>query len=134
MTPAKLLKDALNNKEVQAYLIKYNRRMERRDKYIHKMRELIAPMSNAEFLKFIDRICKWETVFEERYYKRGIETTSNVFDILFEAVSQKEYSRPCNEMFLSEKYIYKGLTFKMYQGQGVFFRITMGKRLLFQSS
>lgn len=134
MTPAELLKEALKDTDVQAYLKKYNRKMERNDRYVQKMKDLIAPMSNAEFFKFVDRICKWETVFEERYYKRCIETTSNIFNVLFDAISQKEYSRPCKEDFLSRKYIYKGLTFKMYQGQGVFFRISMGKRQIFQST
>lgn len=130
-----LLKDALKDPKVIKYLKNHSNHIDRKGRYVQKMRSIIEPMSNAEFLKFVDRICKREEVFEERCYKKGIITTSNIFDILFDAVSQKEYSRPCNnEMFLAEKYIYKGLTFKLYVGQGCFYRITMGKRLIFNSN
>jgi len=105
------------------------------NRYVNLIKERIVPLSNAEFTALTVRLCEWETEYEEMYYARHIQTTSNLFNAFFEAISQLGGARPCkNEMFLYEKYIYKGLTFKLYVGQGSFHRITMGKRLIFQSN
>jgi len=110
------------------------REQEWEDRYVALIKERIVPLSNAEFTALVVRLCQWEEKYEEMYYARHIQTTSNLFNAFFEAVSQLGGARPCNnEMFLHEKYIYKGLTFKLYIGQGSFHRITMGKRLIFQS-
>lgn len=107
---------------------------DRQDRYVAIIKDRITPLSNAEFTALVVRLCEWEEVYQERYYKRRIEATSNLFNAFFETISQLGGARPCNnEMFLHEKYIYKGLTFKLYIGQGSFHRISMGKRLIFQS-
>lgn len=121
-------------KSVASFAGLWFRQSQRTEKRVQVMRNKISLMSDSEFLSFVVNLCEWEKRFEERYYKKRILTTSNMFNLLFDAVSEKGNSRPCNEDFLTQKYIYKGLTFKLYCGQGCFFRITMRKRLIFQST
>lgn len=110
------------------------REYDREDKYISKIKKMVEPLTNAEFTALVVRLCEWETKYEEMYYARHIESTSNLFRVFFDAITQLGGQRPSNnEMFLQSKTIYKGLTFKLYVGQGSFHRITMGKRLIFQS-
>ena len=110
------------------------RKYEGEEKYVSKIREIVTPMTNAEFTSLVVRLCEWEDKYEEMYYARHIQTSSNLFQIFFDTISNLGGQRPCNkEMFLHSKTIYKGLTFKLYIGQGSFHRISMGKRLIFQS-
>ncbi len=119
--------------ETEILIKKMATEQDNEDRHVNTCREYIKKMTNPEFISFVVIICEWETKYEERKYKKGILSTSNVFHILFKSISDNSNARPCNENFLHEKYIYKGLTFKKYVGQGVFYRITMRKRLIFQS-
>tara|TARA_R110000868_G_scaffold12456_8_gene59558 strand:+ start:173 stop:586 length:414 start_codon:yes stop_codon:yes gene_type:complete len=119
--------------ETDIFIQKWYVEQDNEDRHINTCREYIKKMTIPEFISLVVRICEWETKYEEREYKKGFITTSNVFQTLFKAVSDTSNARPCNEDFLYNKYIYKGLTFKKYVGQGIVYRITMRKRLIFQS-
>ena len=102
---------------------------------INRCYDKINVLSDFDFQKFIkDVFIPYETDFEERFYKKGILTNSNISSILLSIVSQHGEDLNLNEDFLSESYKFKGLIFKYYNGQGFFYRILDDEdNLLFQS-
>lgn len=124
-----------NDLEVSEWINRVINDRERDEKYARQILKMIEPMTNPEFTASIVKFCEWETRYEERLLQRRIVGSSNIFRCLFIAVSTMGGERPCNgEMFLAEKHIVKGITFRLYLGQGSFYRISMGRRLLFQST
>lgn len=139
MTSVERLKQLLEDPEYQKELEKFAKRlsneMDRNETACEKIEARISNLSHDEFLKLILRFTEWETKFEERLYKRHICGDSNLLRRLFDTIWAIGYKMsPNREMFLERKYIYKGLTFKLYVGQGSFVRIMKGKKLIFQST
>lgn len=114
-------------KDVSDFVDKWMREEENLSRHTETVMRKIAWMSNAEFLGFMTKLCDWES-------KRRAKGTSNLFRLIFQSISDKKYARPCNEPLLHRKYIYKGITFRLYVGLNFSYRITMGKRLIYQSN
>lgn len=106
-----------------------NHQFDRFEKYI-------ATIAEKNISEVLERLLKWEEDFEEDQYKRNFcQTTSNIFSCLFEYVRKKGIqSEEINEDFLSEQYTFMDYTFKLYQGQGCFWRIFKENRQIFQST
>lgn len=139
MNPSERLKQLLNDpeyrKDLELFAKKLSSDLERRERYCKKIENYIAPLSNIDFLNLIIKFSEWETKYEDRLYKNRICGESMLSNLLFDVIwTIGKESKIYNEYFLQKKYIYKGLTFKLYVGQGSFVRIMKGKKLIFQST
>lgn len=118
--------DELREKYAQEERIK-NEQKEKVAKYIDSLSE---ENIEKEFLRFLE----WEDKFEERYYKKFIHTSSSIFYNVIEALQTRGKAIKSNEDFLSGGFKWNGYTFKLFCGQGCFWRISKGKKVIFQNS
>lgn len=91
---------------------------------------------DIKFDQLVDRFLLWEKKYEEMYYKRNIETNSKIFSILMNIIQKDPDTIILDEQddFLSISFKYKQYTFKLYSGQGCFWRILRDNEQIFQSS
>lgn len=73
---------------------------------------------------YFDKFLEWEKKFEERKYREGILTSSNVFNAITDYVeSVCDRHLNLDEDFLADAFVWRGYTFKLYVGQGSFWKI-----------
>lgn len=93
----------------------------------------ITKLTDEEFDQLMGKFFIWEEKFERRYWKRYIEANSNLMDRLFDVFATLGEIFDSNEDFYSQGYIYRGYIFKLFCGQGCFYRIEKNKKIVHQS-
>ena len=93
-------------------------------------------LSKEKFEELFFKFLSWEHEYEEMYYARYIETHSTLFGLVVDIA--EEHGKPVlvslDENFLHKAFRWNGFIFKLYVGQGSFWRIQKGKKVIFQSS
>jgi hypothetical protein len=107
-------------------LVYKKRQEERISKFIEKL-------SQEEIESWINKFLKWEDKYEERYYDKGIQTHSKIFGHLIDVLESKgkQIRIYRDEMFCTNGFKWNKYKFKLYQGQGAFWRIWKGKKEIF---
>jgi hypothetical protein len=102
---------------------------------LNRVSLMIENLKDDELYVWMKKFFKWEEKYEELQYNMGIITSSNIFNSLFEFIYKKgtELKNDFSEDFLSGVYEWRGYVFKIYQGQGCFFRVIKDDKYLFQS-
>lgn len=72
---------------------------------------------------YLDKFFKWEKDFQEKQYQKGIDTNSRLFHILTLALIDLSKPLDVDEDFMREHFTYLNYTFKLYNGQGNFWKI-----------
>ena len=99
--------------------------------------KFIKGLSKGEVDKWFDKFLEWESKYENMMYNRGVLTYSNVFGAVidyFENNSRIIKVGEQDEMFLAKAFKWKKYTFKLYQGQGCFWRILRKGEQIFQTT
>jgi hypothetical protein len=106
----------------------YNHRQEDRiSKFIEKL-------SQEEIEQWMDKFLKWEDEYEEYCYtERHVLTNSEIFSHLIDVLESK--GKPIriyrDEDFCTGGFKWNKYRFKLYQGQGAFWRIWKGRKVIF---
>ena len=72
---------------------------------------------------YLDKFFEWEKNFQEKQYQRGVDTCSYLFFILTLALIPLKISHIIDEDFMEEHFTYLNYTFKLYNGQGSFWKV-----------
>jgi hypothetical protein len=102
-----------------------------------RISKMIKDLSDEELEKWMEKFLIWEEKWEDmQYHKRHVETDSLLFNSLYEFVRQNgiNINGRYDEDFLASADEWRGYTFKLYQGQGCFYRIERKGELIFQSN
>lgn len=102
-----------------------------------KISSLIINLDDTQLSNLFSKFILWETKYEERYYKRGILTHSNIFNRVYDTIEEigRDITDEINyRAFLSSAYEYRGYRFEMYCGQGSFIRIYFNDEIIFQTN
>lgn len=87
------------------------------------------------FDDWFPKFLKWEEKFEDyNYTVKNVQTESRIFNHLIDIFEPKAKILNLREDFLAKAFKYNGYTFKLYVGQGSFWRILKGKKVIFQST
>jgi len=101
---------------------------------IERISNFIKKLSQEEIELWMDKFLKWETKYEEfQYDNRQVQTHSNIFGALMDFVESEGKSIRIykDEMFCAAGYKWNKYRFKLYQGQGAFWRILVGRKQIF---
>lgn len=99
-----------------AYKLKIQKEHEIQDAQIQR----ILPYLTEEYL---DRFFVWEKMFQEKQYQKGIDTSSHLFFILTLALIPLKELLDIDEDFMGDHSRYLNYTFKLYNGQGSFWKV-----------
>jgi len=119
-------------KETKDFFWKWNYDSELGAERIYRM---INHLSDEDLEKWMDKFVEWEKKYEEMWYKRGVETSSLFFNSLYGFIRKNgvdvsdRYSD--DYLFLSASDEWRGYTFKLYQGQGCFYKIEKNNKQIF---
>lgn len=86
---------------------------------------------------WMDKFLKWEEKYEEYCYDvRHIQTTSQIFAGLTDYIEEKgkEIRNTKKEIFFAGGWKWKDYTFRIYCGQGCFWRIWRKRTVIFQTT
>jgi len=106
----------------------YNARQEER------ISRFIEKLSQEEIESWMDKFLKWENEYEEYCYtKRHIITNSKIFEHLIDILESqgKQIRIHRDEDFCTGGFKWNKYRFKLYQGQGAFWRIWKGRKEIF---
>ena len=98
-------------------------RLDRNKQWTDKIVEYVKSLSVKELDEVFTRFLKWEEDYEEMWYKKYVQTNSNIFDRILDAVKILGEDFEEQEDFFAYGYIYKNYIFKVYHGQGTIVRI-----------
>ena len=107
------------------------------DRQRKRVEKFLKKLTKREVDKWFDKFLAWEEKYEDKMYRQGIITSSNIFGAVinyFENNSKIIKVGDEDEMFLSKAFKWKKYTFKLYQGQGCFWRILRKKEIRFQTT
>lgn len=116
-------------KYIQKQVMYDKRQFERISKFMEKL-------SDKEIDIWADKFIKWENNYEiYQYDYNHVQTQSRILDAVTEYCKQngKEIRIRKDEDFCTLGFKWKKYTFKLYQGQGAFWRIWKGKKVIFTS-
>lgn len=96
--------------------------------------EFLESLSDEDYQNLLQKFIKWEEQFEEREYEKGKLKSSNIFNIIFSAISHN--AEPCDDdnMFFGGGSTYRGYDWKVFIGQGSFHTIEKDGSRIFTSS
>lgn len=111
--------------------IAYGERMRWQQQREHERTEMLRnktlSLPQEELDALIERFLKWEDKYHEMYYMRGIDTSSNIFNSVFDLFKLEGKDRTNLEEdehgFLSCCFELRGWKASLFQGQGSFIRI-----------
>lgn len=102
-----------------------------------RMCRMLDHLSKKEIHEWMDKFLEWEAKYEEMWYtKRYTITSSLLFNCLMTYTEKKgkKVKQTKYEDFLAGAHKWKSYTFKLYVGQGSFWRILKDKEQIFQST
>jgi hypothetical protein len=98
---------------------------------------ILDPLDKKELKEWISKFFEWEKKYEDMwYFKRHTLTTSLLFSCFVEYTEKKGKKLKSfeSEDFLAHVHKWKGYTFKLYVGQGSFWRIEKDGKIIFQTT
>lgn len=142
-SPSKKLQQGLEwmmSEEGQESMRKYFENHARIESHqFQRIEKFFNSLNNQQLDEWIPKILKWEEDYEEYWYtERHTQTCSNIFSTLIEVLKKYGFEHDVddyNEDFLSGVFIWGNFTFKLYCGQGCFWRITDNEdKVIFQTT
>lgn len=113
----------------------FSGKIEKKERNISRIKYKIDSLSDIEIDTLFDKFVKWEVKFEEHYYTDlHIQTSSNILSSIISYI--KKYgieNNEENEDFLGGSWSFKNYKFKVYNGQGSFWRIEKDGNEIFTS-
>lgn len=107
------------------------RRIDRISKFINNL-----PEDRIDI--WMDKFLKWEKKYEEYCYDvRHVQTSSQIFNGLTDYIEQNGKlvkSTKNDSMFFAGGWKWNNYIFKVYVGQGSFWRIWKGRKMIFQTT
>jgi hypothetical protein len=104
---------------------------------LERISKILDPLPKKELKKWVKKLLKWEEKWEDmKYDKHHVETSSTLFNcfIAYTTNNGKRIKKNTEEDFLASVHKWKGYTFKLYVGQGSFWRILKKDKVIFQST
>lgn len=131
------LKDFFDNPEEVAKMREHFRKIDIvLDHQSNRFQKYISSIPEERLSEEFEKFLKWEYNFEEDQYTRNhCLTSSNIFNCIISYARERgKQNKRLNEMFLSEKFTFMDYTFKLYCGQGCFWRIMKKNKQIFQTT
>ncbi len=130
------LRAFLETEEGKQSIKDFHRSFEIRDIQTERVSKYMKTLSEEELIEKFLLFLKWEEEYEEMMYKRGIQTGSHIFHCLTKVAENegKKLQIRNDEDFVYNKFIWKGYSFLLFVGQGSFWRIKKGKKIIFQQT
>lgn len=119
---------------MKAWFAKWNYDSERG---FERMCRMLDHLSKNEIHTWMDKFLEWEAKYEEYWYtERHTQTSSLLFNCLMKYTEKKgkKVKQTKYEDFLAGAHKWKGYTFKLYVGQGSFWRVIKDKEEIFQTT
>jgi hypothetical protein len=114
---------------------KYKKAIKIKSIQYKKIKNFLNSKTNSELYLLETKFLSWEEKYEERFYKKGIQTCSNIFSKLMNVTADLGTEKdPKDEMFLTRRWQWKDYIFEQYNGQGTFFRIIKNNKTIFQTT
>jgi len=123
--------DFFKSQRADEYFKEIKKLRKNKNRYINKYTNLLKKCDNINI--FMDKIFLWEHKYEEKKYMNGVSATSNFFQIIFNVWERNGKEEVIDEPFLTESYTWLEYTFKIYVGQGVYFRVVKNNKIIFYS-
>ena len=99
---------------------------------IDRISRFIDSIESNEIDYNFNKFLKWEKEYEQMMYKKGILTNSNIFDSLMDYMETKcDRHLSLQEDFVADAFIWRNYTFKLYIGQGSFWKILKDNKQIF---
>lgn len=138
MSDISKLKDVINSKE---FMDKFEKSiifdLKLKEKYQKKIEEIFNKLSKKEKIDLLEKFLKWEEKLEERYLNdKHVYTHSKLFPYVMEFLEQEGHPDESEEYedFLALAFVWDVYVFKLYVGQGSFWRIFKNDEVIFQSA
>lgn len=113
------------------------RQHEIQDEQIDRVATYLYSLTDEQLHSIIDKLLTWERHFEKMKMNYGIQEESLLFEAFIGAVRNNclidRSILSMEEDFLTERFYWKNYTFKLYQGQGSFWKILYNNEIIFQS-
>ena len=132
------LKAFLESPEGKESIVRFAEKMrveqENEDKWKTHVLNHLNKLTDDELVSELDRFFIWEEALEDRYYKQYIQTSSCIMNILYKVWVENGVELELEEDFLSSAHEYRGHIFKLYCGQGCFYRVLRNGENIHQST
>jgi len=127
----KAMDEWFKSPKADEYFARKNSEDDRQDMWIEKFRVLAESLDDDELEKLALKFLKWESEYQEMYYKRGVLTHSTILYLIFEMAREYGTSIENDESFPTESNEFRGFVFNITHGQGSILWITYkGERIL----
>jgi hypothetical protein len=132
------LKAFLESPEGKESMVRFAEKMrveqENEDKWKNHVLNHLNKFTDEDLAWELDLFFIWEEALEERYYKQYIQTSSCIMNILYKVWVENGVDLELEEDFLSSAHEYRGHIFKLYCGQGCFYRVLRNGETIHQST
>ena len=138
MNQLEKLKAFLESPEGKESIVRFGEKMrieqENEDKWKNHVLNHLNKFTDEDLAWELDLFFIWEEALEERYYKQYIQTSSCIMNILYKVWVENGVELELEEDFLSSAHEYRGHIFKLYCGQGCFYRVLRDGKNIHQST
>jgi len=131
--PPKSLLD-VSDEDMDEFISSYGKKLETKENVKQKYINIINSFTDEEFEEKFHKFLIWEEKYEEMCYQRHVLSNSNIWDFVFDTSVEHGKELDIYEDFLGGAYEYRGYIFKIFHGQGCFFRIEKDDKIIFQST
>lgn len=108
---------------IERFANKLKLEKKRKKFYVKKLKKYFDRLSDEGVNAWIENFVKWEKEYQERYYKKCIETHSNILSTLWEFFKIHGNDTDLEEDFQTSCYQYRGFEMSIFHGQGSFLKL-----------
>lgn len=110
-------------KKSEEYFAKLARAEKINKRQVKRINRYIKTLSSENLHSLVLKYCKWEEKHQDMLYKRGIDGSSTLMDLIFDFFRKYGKGLKCDEMFESARYGYGKYEMSLFVGQGSFYKI-----------
>lgn len=130
----KYLDSPEGQRSLEEFAAELNAKDERDERNMMRVIKYISNLSDEQLHKALLNFFRWETEFEEKYYKKYIQTCSMLFDAVLNTWNKIGDEVDFDEDFFAGGASYRGYIFKTYCGQGCFTKVIHKNENIFQTT
>jgi len=104
------------------------------DRNVNKIRRYMSSKSDEQIDEIITNFLNWETQYEDRFYMKGILTSSNIFHMVLNYCGEHGIETDIEDDFMVKSIQWGKYEIYQYNGQGTFYRVIKDGDIIFQTT
>ena len=124
----------ITDEQIDEFVVYLENMRTRIERNVNKIRRYLSSKSDEQIDEIITKFLEWESQYENNCYKKGIITSSILFESVLEYCEKHGIETDIEDDFLVKSIQWGDYEIYQYNGQGTFYRVIKNNEIIFQTT